>query len=88
MVPYKVEQVCLNDCPPTVPVVVVVPYSVELVDLTFTPLIVPEQVVVPYSVKQLYPAYADGEVARIPACLLYTSPSPRDRTRSRMPSSA
>ena len=27
--------------------------------------------------------YAIGEV-----CLLYTSPSPRDRTRSRMPSSA
>ena len=27
----------------------------------------------------------EGEV---PACLLYTSPSPRDRTRSRMPSSA
>ena len=28
-------------------------------------------------------------LARIPlACLLYTSPSPRDRTRSRMPSSA
>ena len=25
---------------------------------------------------------------RIDACLLYTSPSPRDRTRSRMPSSA
>ena len=24
----------------------------------------------------------------IPVCLLYTSPSPRDRTRSRMPSSA
>ena len=24
----------------------------------------------------------------IPTCLLYTSPSPRDRTRSRMPSSA
>ena len=24
----------------------------------------------------------------LPACLLYTSPSPRDRTRSRMPSSA
>ena len=33
---------------------------------------------------------ADGEleVARRDACLLYTSPSPRDRTRSRMPSSA
>ena len=27
-------------------------------------------------------------VAVHPACLLYTSPSPRDRTRSRMPSSA
>ena len=26
--------------------------------------------------------------AQIRACLLYTSPSPRDRTRSRMPSSA
>ena len=25
---------------------------------------------------------------RMMACLLYTSPSPRDRTRSRMPSSA
>ena len=28
------------------------------------------------------------EVGRRPVCLLYTSPSPRDRTRSRMPSSA
>ena len=26
--------------------------------------------------------------AGFPTCLLYTSPSPRDRTRSRMPSSA
>ena len=29
-----------------------------------------------------------GEQALITNCLLYTSPSPRDRTRSRMPSSA
>ena len=29
-----------------------------------------------------------GEMRFLPACLLYTSPSPRDRTRSRMPSSA
>ena len=28
------------------------------------------------------------EAAVLPTCLLYTSPSPRDRTRSRMPSSA
>ena len=26
--------------------------------------------------------------AMVPACLLYTSPSPRDRQKSRMPSSA
>ena len=29
-----------------------------------------------------------GGLIRAAACLLYTSPSPRDRTRSRMPSSA
>ena len=29
-----------------------------------------------------------GRVLQLPPCLLYTSPSPRDRTRSRMPSSA
>ena len=28
------------------------------------------------------------KAARLRYCLLYTSPSPRDRTRSRMPSSA
>ena len=33
--------------------------------------------------------YYDKEVAaKYQTCLLYTSPSPRDRTRSRMPSSA
>ena len=30
----------------------------------------------------------DGELALIGICLLYTSPSPRDATLSRMPSSA
>src|SRR5665811_2413787 len=30
---------------------------------------------------------ATGMAAQIADCLLYTSPSPRDRTRSRMPSS-
>ena len=29
-----------------------------------------------------------ASIRRGPPCLLYTSPSPRDRTRSRMPSSA
>ena len=35
--------------------------------------------------------YAEGQrryVESLSTCLLYTSPSPRDRTRSRMPSSA
>ena len=31
---------------------------------------------------------SEGEFLAIMGCLLYTSPSPRDRTRSRMPSSA
>ena len=31
---------------------------------------------------------AENERLRFQICLLYTSPSPRDRTRSRMPSSA
>ena len=33
------------------------------------------------------PPYANGNI-HMGTCLLYTSPSPRDRTRSRMPSSA
>ena len=36
-----------------------------------------------------YSASSYGTTSHTPdACLLYTSPSPRDRTRSRMPSSA
>mgnify|MGYP003380303308 CR=1 FL=1 len=38
--------------------------------------------------KQAYIDYQEKEAPRLQACLLYTSPSPRDRTRSRMPSSA
>ena len=39
--------------------------------------------------EDLYPYESDGlAVYRQKPCLLYTSPSPRDRTRSRMPSSA
>ena len=30
----------------------------------------------------------DGEIQTLTGCLLYTSPSPRDRSLSRMPSSA
>ena len=34
------------------------------------------------------PSADRGAVMKSMCCLLYTSPSPRDRTRSRMPSSA
>ena len=44
----------------------------------------PEEHVMDDSV--MYPGNMLGQLAI--ACLLYTSPSPRDRTRSRMPSSA
>ena len=36
----------------------------------------------------LLSAYQWGRISDRYGCLLYTSPSPRDRTRSRMPSSA
>ena len=32
--------------------------------------------------------WSEGSIIHTSVCLLYTSPSPRDRTRSRMPSSA
>ena len=32
--------------------------------------------------------FGEGDFEQCGTCLLYTSPSPRDRTRSRMPSSA
>ena len=40
----------------------------------------------PYHVGK--PVICEPDRERSMACLLYTSPSPRDRTRSRMPSSA
>ena len=45
----------------------------DTVDLTFTNEATPPKEIIAYAYQ---------------ACLLYTSPSPRDRTRSRMPSSA
>src|SRR5664280_3182606 len=42
---------------------------------------------VPESLCRLFPICLNIPVASFRPCLLYTSPSPRDRTRSRMPSS-
>ena len=40
-------------------------------------------------IRAMYGGDAAGHsVGTVHSCLLYTSPSPRDRTRSRMPSSA
>ena len=42
-----------------------------------------------YIASGFYGSYVDIEgVYRTESCLLYTSPSPRDRQKSRMPSSA
>ena len=57
-----------------------------------------EECILPSNIKKTFQDFLDkGEIPNMllagPAgcgktCLLYTSPSPRDRTRSRMPSSA
>ena len=44
--------------------------------------------IVTFAEKDLTPFSKYYQSSRARACLLYTSPSPRDRTRSRMPSSA
>ena len=38
--------------------------------------------------REIYENRRFENIAQVWLCLLYTSPSPRDRTRSRMPSSA
>ena len=42
----------------------------------------------PQSVNEQEEKQDSEEVRRLKDCLLYTSPSPRDRQKSRMPSSA
>ena len=50
---------------------------------------VPRRGVVPkFSDLEVVALNMASEAVGIDSCLLYTSPSPRDRTRSRMPSSA
>ena len=41
-----------------------------------------------YALKALQPERVTGKQIEAASCLLYTSPSPRDATLSRMPSSA
>ena len=43
---------------------------------------------VKHEIRQLLLARGSLSIAQLPDCLLYTSPSPRDATLSRMPSSA
>ena len=72
------------------------PFTVELpgvitVALTFPPPLISALVEDMADQSQLIAVRPAGGLAdgtRLDICLLYTSPSPRDRTRSRMPSSA
>ena len=41
-----------------------------------------------YNIPRNHPSVVKGKAGSPYACLLYTSPSPRDRQKSRMPSSA
>ena len=61
--------------------------GIAILDALITlPLVLPP-VVVGFALLMVFtPGYAFG--AWLEACLLYTSPSPRDRSVSRMPSSA
>ena len=48
----------------------------------------PEELIVVEPMPQYEMIFEETSSYVIDGCLLYTSPSPRDRTRSRMPSSA
>ena len=49
-----------------------------------------DECILPKGIKKTFQDFVErGEIPNmLLSCLLYTSPSPRDRTRSRMPSSA
>ena len=61
-------------------------------ELNYVHYLVQEQPALYYDGRPIEPKFVIYEgpfrAQRLMACLLYTSPSPRDRTRSRMPSSA
>src|SRR5665811_2174738 len=58
----------------------------QTLDVDIQGLGVTDIVTSPHPVNQLCPGQHPAGVAQQHFCLLYTSPSPRDRTRSRMPS--
>ena len=68
------------------------PQTGYVIDIKILKDIIVDEVETPFDHKNLnldVPDFADlNPTAENIACLLYTSPSPRDRTRSRMPSSA
>ena len=64
------------------------PISIALGLTVLTFFFVLTQVPIEAVALKLFTGIESFEIMAIPFCLLYTSPSPRDRTRSRMPSSA
>ena len=56
--------------------------------LGFDSTVIADHVVFPVQIESSYPYTVGGNFPGGWDCLLYTSPSPRDRQKSRMPSSA
>ena len=65
-------------------VLIIAPWNYPL-NLCFGPLV---SALAAGNTVIIKPSEMMPSVSKVMACLLYTSPSPRDRTRSRMPSSA
>ena len=57
-------------------------------EIIFTPFKIDQSIDAPAINEFIESEYLKANLTQDDICLLYTSPSPRDRTRSRMPSSA
>ena len=72
--------------------VAILPYLILTPILFFLGGMLVYYLIMPLAIKFFLSFESTGMSTSLPiqleACLLYTSPSPRDRTRSRMPSSA
>ena len=62
--------------------------DIRYYDVILKPVVTEKSMDIMADKKYTFLVHPEANKAMIKDCLLYTSPSPRDRTRSRMPSSA